>query len=81
MKQIKKKIVVALLAFSFVIPMTATPNECVAKKKATYVYYATHSKKYHCSRNCRTLARSKKVYKVTQKNAEGKRLTKCKVCY
>jgi hypothetical protein len=48
---------------------------------AAKVYYAKNSKKYHCSKNCRTLKRSKKIYKTTVKKAKKKGLKKCKVCY
>lgn len=49
---------------------------------ATYVYWATkYGKKYHSSRSCWTLSRSKSVKKITVKKAKSLGLTKCKVCY
>ncbi len=48
---------------------------------ARKVFYATYSKKYHRTKKCRTLKRSKKIYKVTEKAAKKKHLKKCKVCW
>lgn len=48
---------------------------------ATKVYYAKSSKKYHCTKRCRTLRRSKRIYSTTVKKAKRKGLKKCKVCY
>lgn len=81
MKRVKTKMVAIMLIFSLVVPTVTTSTTVDAKKKKTYVYYARYSKKYHCYRGCRTLARSKKVYKVTKKKAKSRHLTKCKVCY
>ena len=81
MENIKIKVVTIMLAFSLLVPTVTLDITADAKTKKTYVYYAVNSKKYHCTKNCRTLARSKKIYKVTKKKAEARRLTKCKVCY
>lgn len=60
--------------------------ECCAKKKKktkkTYVYYVPGSSyAYHCTKKCRTLARSKYIAKATLKKAKAMNLRACKVCY
>lgn len=82
----KNKIVsllsVSLLCFSLAFSPLAECNNIPTKAEAkTYVYYATYSKRFHSSKHCRTLARSKNIYKVTKKKAKSIGLTKCKVCY
>ena len=47
----------------------------------THVYYADHSEKYHSSKDCRTLKKSKHIYKVTEKKAKNLGLEPCKVCH
>ena len=81
MKKIKTGIVTMMLVFSLLAPTVTSEIAVDAKTKKTYVYYAENSKKYHYTKNCRTLARSRKIYKTTKKQAKTKRLTKCKVCY
>ena len=46
------------------------------------VYWVKSGKVYHCTKKCRTLKRSKKIYSGTVKQAKkaGKK-RKCKVCY
>ena len=45
------------------------------------VYITATGTKYHRDRNCRGLSRAKNVYKVTLKEAKGKGLTPCSLCY
>ncbi len=83
MKKIKARIVALTLVISLSIPgaIMNPVNTVVVGAKPVYVYYARYSKKFHSSKGCRTLARSKKIYKATKKNAKRKNLTACKVCY
>lgn len=80
-KSIKKRVMVVVLAFT--LAFAGASAKCVnvtnveAKSK---VYYAEHSERYHISKNCRTLKRSRNVYKTTKKKAKAMGLTKCKVC-
>lgn len=51
------------------------------QKKSQIVYWVLGSKVYHLSRSCRTLARSKKIYSGTIKQALANGHTRvCKVC-
>lgn len=78
---LKKKAVAVLVAFVLtgasvpVIPAT----DCQAK--TTYVYYTPKGKKYHSSKNCRTLKRSRTIKKTTLQKAKKMKLTACKVCH
>ena len=51
------------------------------KKKSKRVYYARTSKKYHSTKSCRSLKRSKKLYSTSLANAKKKKLKACKICY
>ncbi|MDD6847468.1 MAG: hypothetical protein PUD53_01640 [Oscillospiraceae bacterium] len=51
-----------------------------AKKRTTYVYVTKTGKKYHSTKKCRTLARSKYIARVTKTSAK-KKYTACKVCH
>lgn len=50
------------------------------KDETTFAYYTPKGKRYHPDRHCRTLARSKKVNKITVKKAKSRGLTICGVC-
>ena len=80
----RKSIVSVLLIFLVCGGLTiVSPGQnSTVEAKAVRVYYAQYSKKYHSTRWCRTLARSRKIYKTTKKNARRyKGLTACKVCH
>ena len=86
-KRIKKRFLVVALAFALAFAGSSAKcvnvKDCVSvtnvEAKST-VYYAEHSKRYHINRYCRTLKRSKNVYKTTKKKAKAMGLTRCKVC-
>lgn len=63
-----KKIVILLLVAISVM--------CIAGEM---VYITPKGKKYHSTRNCRTLARSKKVIEIDINQVFGRQ--PCKVCY
>ena len=42
------------------------------------VYITPKGKKYHSTRSCRTLSRSKKILEISIKNVGGRKA--CKVC-
>ena len=63
----KKIIVLLLIAISEV---------CIAGQ---LVYITPKGKKYHSTRNCRTLARSKKIIEIDISQVFGRQ--PCKVCY
>ena len=51
-------------------------------KGGSKVYWVASGKVYHRTKDCRTLARSKKIYSGTVKEAKAAGKTrKCKVCY
>ncbi len=80
-KKLKKKL--AIIAFSLMLAFAGINADTVNVKDVnagSKVYYAEHSKRYHVNRRCRTLARSRHVYKVTKKKAKSMGLTPCKVC-
>ena len=56
-------------------------NGGTTAEAARKVYYAKYSKKYHSTKQCWTLSRSKKIYATTIKKAKRKGLKKCKVCW
>ncbi len=86
-KNFKKRIMVVALAFTLAFAGSSAKcvsvDDCVnvtnVKAKST-VYYAEHSVRYHVNKNCRTLKRSRNIYKTTKKKAKAMGLTKCKVC-
>lgn len=69
-------IFMAFGTFAFTMPAT----QVTAKTKK--VFWTKKGKKWHRIKKCRTLKRSKKIYKGTIKKAKkaGKK-SKCKVCY
>jgi len=82
--KVKDRVISFLLFFLVFggLAIVSPGRNCTVEAKAVRVYYAQYSKKYHCTKRCRTLARSRKIYKTTKKNARRyKRLTACKVCH
>ena len=87
--KVARKVIVCVIAailFIGVIPALAPAvthsddidySVCAASK----VYYARYSKKYHRTKRCRSLRRSKKIYAVTKTAAKRKGLKKCKLCW
>lgn len=77
----KKRVTSILLAM--VLTVSAAPvfttTECQAKSKK--VYYVVDGEKYHSTKNCRTLSRSKNIKKTTLKKAKKSGLEACKVCH
>ncbi|MGN0489434.1 MAG: hypothetical protein ACI4HO_09255 [Ruminococcus sp.] len=75
-------ILIAMCICSTSIAVMSTPVNAAKKKakKTTYVYVTKTGKKYHCSKRCRTLSRSKTIYKITKTSAK-KKYKPCKVCY
>lgn len=63
-----RKIIILLLVTISVI--------CIAGEM---VYITPKRKKYHSTRNCRTLARSKKIIEIDISQVFGRQ--PCKVCY
>lgn len=51
-----------------------------AKSKKVFYVKGT-SKKYHCTKKCRGLSRSKHISKTTLKKAKRMGLKPCKICY
>lgn len=45
------------------------------------VYYTPHGQKYHHTKNCITLSRSKIIYSNELENAQKQGLDACKVCH
>jgi hypothetical protein len=87
---IRRKCITVLLALTMTfvaVPTTLCTMETgpsgtsYTVEAASKVYYATHSKKYHRTKHCRTLARSKHIYKCSKKKAKRMGLKKCKVCW
>ena len=63
----KKIVILLLISFSIV---------CLAGQM---VYITPKGKKYHSTRSCKTLARSKKVIEIDIKSVGNRQ--PCKVCY
>ena len=63
----KKIVILLLISFSIV---------CLAGQ---IVYITPKGKKYHSTRSCKTLARSKKVIEIDIKSVGNRQ--PCKVCY
>ena len=80
-KNFKKKAMIVVLAFSLAFAgataRTVTVRDAQAGSK---VYYADYSEKYHVKKSCRTLERSKHIYKVSKTKAKSMGLKACKVC-
>lgn len=82
MKKVFTLVSVSCICLSVIFLPIGTCNKIPATVEAKKcVYYATSSKKFHSNKYCRTLARSKKIYKVTKKKAKRIGLTPCKVCH
>ena len=84
----RKLILFAIVIFLFVgvipaiAPMAAnTDNTDYSVCAASKVFYARYSKKYHSTKRCRSLRRSKVIYSTTKAKAKRKGLTKCKLCW
>ncbi|MGN1382481.1 MAG: hypothetical protein ACI4W2_06640 [Eubacterium sp.] len=60
--------------------LTADLSNAYTVSAGSVVYYAYHSKCYHVYRGCRTLRRSRTVYKTTLRSARAKGLRPCRVC-
>ena len=89
-KDIKKAlclILITVFVFAsvvFVLPQTnyvTYANAALSSSKSVTVYYTPSGKKYHKSKKCRTLKRSKKIYKKKIKLSKIKKSKKCKVCW
>lgn len=77
----KKKIISLALIFVMGISGILTPTNTVdITAKATKVYVTDTGSKYH-HRDCRTLYRSKNLYKMSVKKAKRAGYTACKVCF
>ncbi len=53
----------------------------VKAKKSSTVYITPTGKKYHSTKKCPTLSRSKKIEAISLKNAKAKGYKPCKVCH
>lgn len=62
------------------VPVLKSAAEDYTVSAGSRVYYAYHSKCYHVNRSCRTLRRSRTVYRTTLKGARAKGLRPCRVC-
>lgn len=89
-KEIKKTLCLILITvFVFASVVFALPqanystyaNASIASSKTVTVYYTPKGTKYHKSKKCRTLKRSKKIYKKKMKLSKIKRSKRCKVCW
>ncbi len=68
-----KKITNALLLLFILIS--------IASAKESTVYHTPKGERYHLSTSCRSLARSKTIYRVNISEANDMGLTPCKICY
>lgn len=64
------------------IPDTSSNVLAAQAAKSKKVFYVKGtSKKYHCTKRCRGLSRSKHISKTTLKKAKRMGLKPCKLCY
>ena len=85
--------VMMVVSFAFAFPentcaSAATPainqaslQVAALASKTVKVYYTPKGKKYHRTKNCRTLKRSKKICSKRLKSNKIKKSKKCKVCW
>lgn len=73
-------IMVFLLAFGQAGYLNHAHVEAAKAKKVTYVYYVPKGYAYHRTKSCRTLSRSKFIYRG-KLSAVKKLRSPCKVCY
>lgn len=75
-----KKAVLALSTALFLaVGCVAAPAATI--QAANQVYYTTKGKKYHSTKGCKSLARSKSIHKTTEDKAKKMKLKPCKFCY
>lgn len=76
--------VLMLTAIVFALPQAnyaSYANVSMASSKTITVYYTPKGTKYHKSKKCRTLKRSKKIYKKKMQLSKIKKSKRCKVCW
>jgi len=82
-KRLIKTSVVVIMTLVLVLGQAvvlSNPQHVEAKKKVTWVYVVPKGKVYHKTPHCRTLSRSKTIYKIKLSEAKKTRRA-CKVCY
>lgn len=82
MTKLKNKVTrTFLVALTAVTLTTATaPAAMPVQAKTSYVYITKSGKKYHSTKNCRSLKRSKKITKIKLSTAKSRGYKPCKIC-